>query len=93
MNQYRCETCKNNIQDDCAEWKYTSVRDVSVRCGLTCHSDFQAEWEKVLDNMIIHFKLFKNQSTFQYSAADIIQYLENFKKLESLRHGKQEEQG
>jgi hypothetical protein len=38
-SQYRCETCKT--QDDCAEWKYTSVRDTSNRCGLVCHSDFQ----------------------------------------------------
>ena len=53
MNQYRCENCKN--QDDCTEWKYTSVRDVSVRCGLICHSDFQSERDKVLTEKRIDY--------------------------------------
>ncbi|MDD3984005.1 MAG: hypothetical protein PHU54_08720 [Candidatus Omnitrophica bacterium] len=33
---------------------------------------------------IEHFAGFKNQSEFQYSAGDIRQYLETFKKCESL---------
>ena len=41
MNQYRCETCTN--KDDCDEYESQAVRDVSIRCGLTCHSDFQSE--------------------------------------------------
>jgi len=46
MNQYECYLCKN--QDDCIEVKSQAVRDVSIRCGLTCHSDFQSERDKVL---------------------------------------------
>jgi len=47
MNQYECYLCKN--QDDCIEVKSQAVRDVSIRCGLTCHSDFQSERDTVLD--------------------------------------------
>jgi hypothetical protein len=39
----------------------------------------------VLGEMTSHFKGFEDQKTFKYSAADIIQYIENFKKLEELR--------
>ena len=49
MNQYECYLCKN--QDDCIEVKSQAVRDVSIRCGLTCHSDFQSERDKVLDDL------------------------------------------
>ena len=49
MNQYRCETCTN--KDDCGEYESQAVRDVSIRCGLTCHSDFQSERETVLDEL------------------------------------------
>ena len=41
MTLYRCETCTN--KDDCDEYESQAVRDVSIRCGLICHSDFQSE--------------------------------------------------
>jgi len=49
MTQYRCETCTN--KDNCDEYESQAVRDVSIRCGLTCHSDFQSERDKVLDEL------------------------------------------
>ena len=55
MNRYECYLCKN--QDDCIEVKSQAVRDVSIRCGLTCHSDFQSELEKVLDELVKFFTI------------------------------------
>jgi len=57
---------------------------------LRCNKEHDAEVrEKVLGDLIIHFKGFENQRTFQYSAADIIQYLEVFQRMESLRTDKE----
>ncbi len=38
----------------------------------------------MLDELIAHFKGFEDQRTLQYSASDIVGYLETFKKLEEL---------
>jgi hypothetical protein len=49
-SQYECETC--NDKDDCDEYSSQAVRDISIRCGLCCHSNFQSERKKVLDELI-----------------------------------------
>jgi hypothetical protein len=78
MKQYRCETCKN--QDDCAEWKYTSVRDVSVRCGLVCHSDFQSERDKVLDELIKKSHVTTNSDYFEGKRVVLISDIEELRQ-------------
>jgi len=40
-NPYTCDSCENC--DDCSEIESQAVRDVAVRCGLTCHSNFDKE--------------------------------------------------
>ena len=57
---------------------------------LRCNKEHDAEVrDKVLGDLIIHFKGFENQRTFQYSAADIIQYLEIFQRMKSLHTDKE----
>lgn len=43
------------------------------------------ERERVLDEEIAMFAAFEDQKRFAYSASDIVEYLKNFKKLQSLR--------
>ena len=37
-SEYSCDSCDD--QEDCCEYDSQAVRDVSNRCGLTCHSTF-----------------------------------------------------
>jgi len=72
MTQYRCETCTN--KDDCDEYESQAVRDVSIRCGLTCHSDFQSERDKVLDKFkdcIMRVDLLKKYFDIQMPVAKV----------------------
>jgi hypothetical protein len=55
-----------------------------IESVVASHSAAQSS-DEVLEELIIHFKGFEDQKTFKYSAGDIIQYLENFKKLAELR--------
>jgi hypothetical protein len=63
MNQYRCdETCNKKGTERCPIEFSTVEREaerVSETCGLVCHSDFQSERDKVLDDVIkiIHKKV------------------------------------
>jgi hypothetical protein len=97
MNQYECYLCKN--QDDCIEVKSQAVRDVSIRCGLTCHSDFQRQ-DKVLEDlekdMHEHYDFVAAQYNIQggaYYRGRKELYEQIFEKLVELQCSKREGQG
>lgn len=53
MNQYRCETCKN---EDCpfgieAKYSIRIIPNIMEKVGCASHSDFQNQREKVLDEL------------------------------------------
>jgi hypothetical protein len=60
MNQYRCdETCNKKGTERCPIEFSTVEREaerVSETCGLVCHSDFQSERDKVLDELYNWYK-------------------------------------
>jgi hypothetical protein len=58
MIKLDCANCFD--KDDCSEYKYTSVRDVSVRCGLICHSDAR---EYMMQDVLRKLEDYRNECT------------------------------
>jgi hypothetical protein len=68
------------------------LNEESVSYGCMNKEEYSQKAEQhgrinMLTDLIAHFSEFDDQKRFAYSAADIIEYLEDFKKLERLNNG------
>ena len=99
MNQYRCETCKFLIKDP-VDWGFDPYCHISVpikldnwewvkRWGCASHSDFQNQREKVLNELIAHYKkviedgkgvTYNHPITYQWMYGGVVKHLEELRQ-------------
>ena len=101
MNQYRCETCKHYHDETKDQYgmcyaesahreaMYNNTYDHVVKYGCASHSDFQSERDRLLDELITHYKkviedgkgvTYNHPINYQWMYGGVVKYLEELRQ-------------